>query len=58
MTLKSDRSRVAVCLLQDLTAESFTSYSRYSIGDEIEVKVVTKSKDGKEVAEPGKFLLA
>ena len=56
MTLRSDRSRLAVCLLQDLTAESHASYQKYRIGDEIEVKLVATNQ--KQSDSSGRFLLA
>ena len=56
VTLRSDRSKLAVCLLQDLTAESYASYQKYRIGDEIEVKLVAQNQ--KQSDSYGRFLLA
>lgn len=44
MSLKNDRSQVGVCLLHTLAVESETAYARYSIGDEIDVKVISNGK--------------
>ena len=55
LTLKADRSKVGVCILHGLNAESRSLYANYGIGDEIDVKLTTskKSKDRE-----GLFVLA
>ena len=54
VSLKADRSKIGVCVLHGLSAESHSIYQRYSIGDEIDVKVI-----GSKLATPeeGKFIL-
>jgi len=50
VTLKSDRTKVGVCILHGLTADSQSLYQNYGIGDEIDVKVtaskLNKDRDG------------
>lgn len=50
--MKSDRTKVGVCVLHSLSAESHAAYQRYSIGDEIDVKVVPSARQTE-----GKFIL-
>ena len=52
--MKNDRSQVAVCVVHGLTVESLADYERYSIGDEIDVKVLASKST--EPAE-GRFML-
>jgi len=40
LSLKSDRTQLALCILHALCAETRNLYERYSIGAEIDVKVV------------------
>lgn len=49
VSLKSDRSQVGVCILHGLSPESESAYSRYSIGDEIDVKIFAGKKGGRFV---------
>lgn len=50
VTLKSDRTKVGVCILHSLSADSTSLYQNYGIGDEIDVKVTSsklnKDRDG------------
>jgi len=53
VTLKSDRSRIGVCILQNFNTVDITAqYQRYSIGDEIDVRLIEDSSRNK-----GDFLL-
>ena len=53
VSLKSDRSKVGVCILHGLSAESQSAYTSYSIGDEIDVKwtfsKIQKDREGRFV---------
>ena len=54
ISLKSNRSKIGVCILHGLAAgTSATAYEAYGIGDEIDVKV-TESSSGED---EGRFLL-
>ena len=49
VTLKSNRSRIGVCILQDFCSINQAAlYARYSIGDEIDVRLISDEsrKDG------------
>ena len=58
ISLKNDRSKIGVCLLQSLSnnlVQTKQVYQKYSLGDEIEVKLVDKkaaSEDGFLVTVP------
>ena len=55
VSLKNDRSQVGVCILHGLSAESESVYSRYNIGDEIDVKVIAGRKGGRFVLTQAKL---
>jgi len=53
VTLKSDRSRIGVCILQNFnTTDIIAQYQRYKFGDEIEVRLIEDSSRNE-----GDFLL-
>lgn len=55
VTLKSDRSQVGVCILHGLSPESESAYKRFSIGDEIDVKILAGKKGGRFVLTQAKL---
>ena len=55
VSLKADRSRVGLCVLHNLSAESHSAYQSYGIGDEIDVKVVPSKLPAKP--SEGRFIL-
>ena len=52
VSLKADRSQIGVSILHGHCQESQTAYSRYSVGDEIEVKVVGGSEGSFVLTQP------